>query len=367
MSSAAFITSWPLGLGQGSGTAVFIRALRLAVEAAGTPVRLINPGLDARDYANFTLERFWFNVQLAHEPALAQARWVLGLDYDGFALPRSERQPFISSARAVFAELVETEPEPTRTWLRAQAYFEGHNLRRAHLTVTASEYARRKVIEHYSVAPERVRVIPNGIDLEEWDALWADAPEPEAGRRPTVLAVSKLYPRKRIGVLLRAAPLIRRRFPDVDVRIVGGGFEWDALQALTHELGLADSVTWLGDVDDRRRVVGEFKRCHVFVHPSIQEAFGNVILEGMASARPLVVADAAAPPELVRAADAGRVIAPDEPEALAEAVCALLADDAERERLGRNGRRFAETLTWARTAQQFLELVELLENERHNL
>ncbi len=357
MSQAIFITSWPLSLGLGSGTAVFIRALRTAVGAAGTPVRLINPGLDARDYAAFTLDRFWFNVQLARDATLVQAAWVLGLDYDGFALPRSDRQPFIGSPRAVFADLVETEPEPIRTLLRAQAYFEGHNLRTAHRVVTASEYARRKVIEYYAVAPERVQVIPNGIDLVAWDALLTAAAEPEAGRRPTLLAVSKLYPRKRIGVLIRAVPLIRQRFPDVEVRIVGGGFEWDALQALTHELGVADSVVWLGDVDDRRRVANEFNRCHVFVHPSIQEAFGNVILEGMASSRPLVVADAAAPPELVRAADAGRVIAPDEPEALAEAVCALLADDAERARLGSNGRRFAESMTWARTAQQFLSLI----------
>ena len=62
-------------------------------------------------------------------------------------------------------------------------------------------------------------------------------PEPDRSRRPTLLAVSKLYPRKKIDTLIRAVPLLRQHLPDIDVRIVGGGFEWDALQQLTRRFG----------------------------------------------------------------------------------------------------------------------------------
>lgn len=357
MSKALFLTTWPTSLGQGSGTALFIKSLKQAVEARGDVVELINPPLDTADYTQFTLERLWYNFQFAGDPRAAQADWILGLDYDGFALPRRPGQRFIGSARAVFADLVDTEPEPFRTMLRAQAYFERHNLRTADLVTTPSEYARSRIIEYYAVDPGKVHAIPNGINLAEWDSYRAALPEPDRLRRPTVLAVSKLYPRKKIDVLLRAAPLLRAALPDVEIRIVGGGFEWDALQRLTDELGVRDCVTWLGDINDRARVVAEFKRCHVFTHPSIQDAFANVCLESMASARPLVVADAASMPAMVRAAASGLVVPPNDPEALADGLLRLLNDEAQRALFGRNGRRYAETMTWEKTAAQFLGLL----------
>ena len=103
-------------------------------------------------------------------------------------------------------------------------------------------------------------------------------------------------------------PLLRQHLPDIDVRIVGGGFEWDALQQLTIDLGVGNNVTWLGDINDRRRVVAEFKNCHVLTHPSIQDAFANVCLESIAAARPLVVSDAASMPGLVRAGNSGLIV-----------------------------------------------------------
>lgn len=360
MSKAVFITSWPMSMGQGSGTALFVNALRAALQSSGSQVELINPSLDTRDYVQFTLDRLWFNIQLLQDPRPAEADWILGIDYDGYALPRRSTQRFIGTARAVFADLVETEPEPFRSMLRTQAFFEGQNLRGSDLVVTPSNYAREKVIEYYGVSPEKAHAVPNGIDLVAWDAHWNVLPKPERNRRPTVLAVSKLYPRKKISRLVQAAPFIRQRFPDVDIRIVGGGFEWQALQQQAHETGVQDNLTWLGDVEDRRAVIAEYKNTHVFVHPSIQDAFANVCLESMASRRPLVVADAASMPEMVRKAGSGLVVPPGDPEALASAIIRLLEDEALRAAYGDAGRRFAESMTWGNSASKFMKLLDSL-------
>lgn len=357
---AIFITSWPLTLGQGSGTALFVGALQKAVQAAGTQVVMINPNLDSSDYIQFTFDRFWFNIQLLQDPRLSEAAWLLGLDYDGYAIERRHDQPFIATARAVFADLVDTEPEPFKTMLRAQAYFEGQNLRASDLVVTPSHYAAEKVSEYYQVPPQRVNVVPNGIDLLEWDQHWAALPDPDPSRRPSVLAVSKLYPRKKIGTLVRAVPILRQVYPDIDVRIIGGGFEWDALQKLSREVGAGSNITWLGDVYDRRQVIAEFKNAHVFTHPSIQDAFANVCLESMAARRAQVVSDAASMPDMVRQAESGLVVPPEDPEALAHALLSLLGDENRRQTLGENGRRFAEGMTWQRAANRFMELVNPL-------
>lgn len=358
MSHAVFITTWPTSLGQGSGTALFTKSLERAIVSRGDTVDLINPALDTADYTHFTLERFWFNQQLAHDPRPANADWVLGLDYDGFAVPRHQDRPFIASVRAVFADLVDTEPDPFRTMLRAQAFYEGHNVRAADWVTTPSEYARGRIIDYYGALPEKVHAIPNGINLTEWDTLAAAIPQPDRSRRPTVLAVSKLYPRKKIDTLVRAVPRLRSRWPDIEVRIVGGGFEWAALQRLTAELGLERNITWLGDINDRARVVAEFKHCHVFTHPSIQDAFANVCLESMAASRPQVVSDAASMPGLVRAANSGLIVPPQDPATLADAILTLLGDEQLQATLGTNGRRYAETMTWDKTAAQFLTLLD---------
>lgn len=357
MSNGLFLSSWPLALGSGSGTALFVNSIRQAVEHSGQALEIINPPLDTSDYAQFVYHRLWFNTQLPNDARLASADWVLTIDYDGYAVPRKTSQPFITSARALFAEIAPTEPEPFRTLLNLQAFFDGHNFRTATWVTTPSEYARQKVAEYYHVPLERIITIPNGINLAEWDAHWRAVPEPDPHRPPTVLAVSKLYPRKKIDTLIRAVPLIRQRFPDVQVRIVGGGFEWENWRQLATELHVSGSVVWLGDVHDRRQVVAEYKQCHVFVHTSIQETFGNVLLEAMASSRPIVAAHAAALPETIQAAHSGLTVPPEQPETLAFAIIELLENDVRRAQLGHHGRDFAKRMTWESAAQQYQHLL----------
>ena len=75
---AIFITSWPMTLGQGSGTALFVRALQKAVEANGSEVEMINPDLDSHDYVQFTYDRLKFNVQLAQDPRTCGCKLAVG-------------------------------------------------------------------------------------------------------------------------------------------------------------------------------------------------------------------------------------------------------------------------------------------------
>src|SRR2546421_931479 len=66
---------------------------------------------------------------------------------------------------------------------------------------------------------------------------------------PTVLAVARMYPRKRLEDLLLAASILRGRIPGVQARIVGGGPEAIRLRALHHRLGLGDTVVFLGEIE----------------------------------------------------------------------------------------------------------------------
>lgn len=355
----AILTSWPADLATGSGTALFVNALTKALRGLGWDIDLNTlAGAPLDGYAQLLAARIGWNARVVHQPEVKDSQWVLGLDYDGYGLPRRPGQVRLASARALFADIAATEPEPLRSLLSLQAALDQQHFHQVDVVTVPSAYARQAVQAYHGLPAERIEVIANGIDLVEWDALLASAP-PRSTTRPVLLAVSKLYPRKRIDALLHALPAIRASYPEVELRVAGGGFMWGEWRALADTLGVTASVAWLGDVD-RARVAAEFNAATVFVHPSVQETFGNVCLEAMGARVPLVVAAGTAPAELVAASAAGQSVAIDDPDALAEAVSGLLDDASQRQALGARGRAFAKAHPWSRAARAYAQLISAL-------
>jgi glycosyltransferase involved in cell wall biosynthesis len=210
----------------------------------------------------------------------------------------------------------------------------------------------------YGVPAERLAVVPEPVDLEVWDDQFARAREGGGARRagPVVLCVARMYARKRIADLLRAAPRVRAAVPGVRFRVVGRGPEWDAVQRLHAELGLDGLVDLLGDVS-LAELAAEYVAADVFCLPSVQEGFGIVFLEAMAAGLPVVACRAAAIPEVVLDGTTGVLTPPRDPEALAQALAALLTDRDRARALGRAGRRRAEAFSTRRIAELCLEAV----------
>jgi glycosyltransferase involved in cell wall biosynthesis len=153
-----------------------------------------------------------------------------------------------------------------------------------------------------------------------------------------------------LEVLLRAAGLLKKTIPNLELRIVGNGPEHNRLQTICRELDLGPVVRWLGDAPIGR-LAEEYNRCDVFCLPSVQEGFGIVFLEAMAAGKPIVAARAAAIPEVVRH---GILVEPDNPEDLAEAIGRLYRDPDLRRSLGCAGLRDVEKFEMNRVAQRFL-------------
>ena len=196
-------------------------------------------------------------------------------------------------------------------------------------------------------------VVPELIDLDRWRAALAANPAPQDPARFTVLCVCRLFRRKRVDVLLRAAALLRERIPQLAVRIVGDGPEREEFHAVWRELRLGGTVEWLGAVSPAA-LAAEYNRCDVFCLPSVQEGFGIVFLEAMAAAKPVVAARAAAVPEVVTE---GLLAEPDDPQSFAEFLVALRDDPCRRRSLGEAGARRVEAFDAPRVARLFLDAV----------
>jgi glycosyltransferase involved in cell wall biosynthesis len=214
--------------------------------------------------------------------------------------------------------------------------------------ITISQYCASRLEEFYGV--RTATVVPELIDLQAWQSLFAANPAPATAGRFTVLCVCRFYPRKRVDVLLRAANMLTGRIPELEVRIVGGGPERARLHALSRTLRLEAVVHWVGDAS-LEALAQEYNRADVFCLPSVQEGFGIVYLEAMAAGKPIVAARAAASPEVVKH---GLLVEPESPEALAEAILKLYSDSELRNQLGECGKQWVVNYEMKRVARRFL-------------
>jgi glycosyltransferase involved in cell wall biosynthesis len=229
-----------------------------------------------------------------------------------------------------------------------QARRERLHARRSARVLVTSAYSAECARELYGLA-ELPRTVPEPIDLAEWRRFLDLNPAGRAGF--TVLFAGRLYRRKRVETLLRAAAMLRGRIPGLAVRLVGDGPHAAPLRRLARELPLGDAVHWLGDVP-RSQLATEYNRADVFCLPSVQEGFGIVLLEAMAAGKPIVASRAAAIPEV---APHGLLVEPENPEALAAAIETLYRSPEQRAAIGAEGLRRVEAFDAPRVARLFLD------------
>ena len=345
-----FLSSTPPSPTEGSGTWVAIDGVLRGLERLGHTATL-RP-LTSRTGVH-TLDRWRYNRAVVRNPPTADV--VIGVDLDGYRWARG-RPPGVRYAvmlKGIIADELRNERGLVRALLTLQARWERTNVHRAERVIVPSRYSAGVAHEVYGIARERIAVVPEPIDLAEWRRRFAGAPPRGAGP-PTVLSVARMYPRKRLDDLLRAAVGLRSRIPNVRVRIVGDGPESSRLRTLTGSLGLTGAVTFLGEIS-RSALAVEYAGAHCFCLPTVQEGFGLVFAEAMAAGLPIVACRAAAVPEVVVDGRTGLLVSPRDPEELAKAMETLLTNAALRAELGAAGLRRVEELDLDRVAARLVE------------
>lgn len=188
--------------------------------------------------------------------------------------------------------------------------------------------------------PARIRVIPGGVDLQEFEAVKPLEPG-------VVGAFGRLSREKGFDILLTAMSQLRDR---ASLILGGDGPQAAALRQQVTELRLNDSAELTGFVADVPVFLG---RLGIFAQPSRSEGLGLTIVQAMAAGRPVVATRVGGIPEVVVDGETGLLVPPEDPGALAAALRRLLADPALARRLGDAGRRRArEHFSARRMAQQ---------------
>lgn len=183
-------------------------------------------------------------------------------------------------------------------------------------------------------------VVYNGVPVP--DRLTHE-PRPFNPARPVVVGMlARLDRMKDHPTLLRAFALLRGRLPNAQLELAGGGDQDGPLRALAASLGVADAVTFLGDVAD---VYGVMAGWDAMAYATTErEGLGSALIEGMMLGLPVVATDIGPIREVCGRPDAGVLVPPHAPPALAAALADLLPDLTARRRLSAAGRAVAVEL-----------------------
>jgi glycosyltransferase involved in cell wall biosynthesis len=236
--------------------------------------------------------------------------------------------------------------------------------RRADVIVTGSHDAADGLRDRFHPRADIV-VIHHGVDHERFqpatdDPLARTRDESLLARHgiaaPYIAFASTIEPRKDVPTLVRAFARIADAHPDVKLVVAGGdGWGVDEARAAIVESGVATRILRPGYVDDAT-LAALFRRAEVIAYPSLVEGFGMPALEALASGTPVVTTSGSALEEVV--GDAGLLVPPADPAALAHALATVLDDPGVAARLRAAGPPWAAGFTWERSIDAHVDAYE---------
>jgi glycosyltransferase involved in cell wall biosynthesis len=197
------------------------------------------------------------------------------------------------------------------------------------------------------VHPSRVRVIHPGVDADRYRP-------PADGRRtasPAFLYVGRLKRYKGIAIAIRALAVARRRRADLTLDIAGTGDHRADLEQLAAGLGLTNALRFHGFVSEAQKI-DLFQRAWGNLFPSPKEGWGITVIEAAACGTPSIASDSPGLRDSVRDGETGYLVRHGDVDGLAARMVELAEQPARLAALGTAARRFAEGLTWERTASE---------------
>ncbi len=213
----------------------------------------------------------------------------------------------------------------------------------ARSVIACSQFMVREVVSGFELPPDKVHLIPNGVEIADWSDGRRQPPDPQA---PLVVSWGRIQYEKGFQVLAEAVGMLRSTLPGVRCVIAGRGSYLPELQARLDIDGVGDLVSLAGFVPDAE-LRDLLRRASCVVIPSLYEPFGIVALEAMASGAPTIVARTGGLAEIVGGTDAALLFEPGNAADLAVRIAqACQQPDAASEMCGRAADLLAARYTW---------------------
>ena len=197
--------------------------------------------------------------------------------------------------------------------------------------IAVSRALRDEIIADMGLDPRHISVIYNGIKFQEFSKTGHE------GFR--IGTVSRLAPQKGVEYFIRAAAIVLGKFPSARFTIIGDGPFRTELEKLAVDLGIGESVEFMGFQSDVLSIVADFD---LFVLTSTRETFGLTLVEALSLGVPVVASRVGGIPEIIDGSTTGLLAEPRDQDDIAEKICSLLEDRDFARQLGKNGYEYVK-------------------------
>ncbi len=211
--------------------------------------------------------------------------------------------------------------------------------------------AQFKALAKKSAPQQKIKIITNGIDAEEFSFRNIDS------RRDKfkIICVTRLTPRKGINYIIEAVELLKKRGLEVELEIIGNGNAEKDLQEIVKRKKLSDRMKFLGRVE-HSRLPEYYRNANVYVSASLNEGMSNTMLEALASGLPIIATETGGTEEMVKDGQNGFVIEMKSAEDIADKVETISRDFELEKKMSEHSRRLAEEMSWENIAREYFKL-----------
>jgi glycosyltransferase involved in cell wall biosynthesis len=359
---------------QGGGIGRYVRELvaALAKEDPHTLYRLFVAGTELKSLPssiaeNFTwkptrltprwLARIWHRAQLPIPVEVFTGKVDLFHATD-FVLPptRPKTKTLLTVHDLSFVRVPEAASP------RLKAYLDSvvpRSIKRADHVLADSQATKLDLISLYNVPDEKTTVLLSGVEerfvpIGDEEVLLTTRSKYGIGKRPYVLAVGTVQPRKNYGRLIQALARLREQGYDLSLVIAGGrGWLEDPIFETIISTNMQDYVHMIGFADDSD-LPALYRAACCLAFPSLYEGFGFPILEAMASGTPVVTSNVSSLPEV--AGDAALMVDPYDIDAITDSIRRLVEDATLRSHLIQTGMERVKSFTWENSARQLRQI-----------
>ena len=279
---------------------------------------------------------------------------------------QKKKEPFIQTIHGVLADeyikatqrgipTIQTKLANIVMWKLSK--LEKQAAEKANIIITISKYTQNKIIQLYEIEKEKIRIVPNGVDIQKFKPLKNQSTikrQIGINNRQCVLFVGRLIPRKGLSFLVQAAKHIIKEKEQTAFVIVGDGPQKNQLIAYLEKNRIRKNFIFLGDIKDE--ILPLIYNCaEVFVFPSVQEGQGIALLEAQAVSKPVITFNTGGVRETILNQETGLLVEPNSKE-LANAIIKLLKNEEMRNKMGKKGREFvSKNFSWEKSAKKLLE------------
>lgn len=234
-----------------------------------------------------------------------------------------------------------------------------YSIRKTDRVITLTHLMKDRIVDYFDIPEGKVHVIPWGVD----ERFCAPAGEEQTEKirtkldlkRPYILCVGDLHPRKNQANLIRAYTILREKY-NIPFNLVLAGreiYKVDEIYNLAQSSSSRHSIIFTGYITfDELRAL--YQCASIFVFPSLHEGFGLPVHEAMASGVPVVSSDRDALPEV--AGDAALFVDPLDADSIAAAILRVIEDTKLREEMIARGHRQVQQFSWKESARKLLAL-----------